>query len=90
MIGLSYILKISDITERDLSKNLNIRQQNIDLWINDKTRKIPKKWLSQLSKIFNMDIEYFQKELTELDKLKLQKLRLVEDCNKLGLKLEEV
>lgn len=90
MIGLEYICKINDIQFKELAEDLGIRKQNINLWIKGWSRNIPKKYLPQLSKIFNTEIEYFQKELTEIDKLKLQKLKLIDDCNKVGLKLEEL
>lgn len=90
MIGLSYILKIHDVSQKDIARILNIRKQNIGLWITDITRKIPEKHLPILSDIFNISPEYFQKELSDIDKLKLQKIKLISECNKLGLKLEEL
>lgn len=89
MIGLKYILKLYNATQQELADKLQFKRQNIDAWFQGK-RNIPKKHLLQLSELFNVPEEYFQKELTELDKLKLQKLKLINDCNKLGLKLEEI
>ena len=33
MIGLEYILKVSDIQQKDLAEELGIKKQNINLWI---------------------------------------------------------
>ncbi|NRU52466.1 helix-turn-helix transcriptional regulator [Clostridium beijerinckii] len=90
MIGLEYICKINDKQYNDLAEELGIAKQNINLWIKGRSRNIPKKYLPQLTELFNVPNDYFQKELTELDKLKLQKLKLIDDCNKFGLKLDEL
>lgn len=76
MIGLDYILKLYNITQQELADKLGIKQQNIDLWIRDKNRKIPKKHLPKLVEIFNIPEKYFQKELTDIDKLIIQKGKL--------------
>lgn len=75
MIGLEYILKLYDMKQQELSDNLEIKQQNIDSWIKGK-RKIPRKHLPKLSKIFKLPEEYFQKELTDIDTLIIQKEKL--------------
>lgn len=89
MIGLEYIIKMNNATFKSVGDLLNIRKQNAQLWCSY-DRKIPKKYLPILSEEFKIPIEYFQKELTEIDKLKLQKIKLIDDCNRLGLKLEEL
>jgi transcriptional regulator with XRE-family HTH domain len=89
MIGLEYILKLFEITQQYLADKLEIKRQNIDSWIRGK-RNIPKKYLPTLSEIFNIPVEYLQKEIDDIDKLRLQKIKLMNDCNKLGLKLEEI
>lgn len=75
MIGLEYILALYDMPHTDLAKKLNISRQNINQWIKGKN-KIPKKHLPSLSKIFNIPEEYFQKELNDIDKLKIQKKKI--------------
>jgi hypothetical protein len=89
MIGLEYIIKINNTTFKSVGDLLNIRKQNAQLWCSN-DRKIPKKYLPILSQEFEIPIEYLQKELTDIDKLKLQKIKLVNQCNKLNLKLEEL
>lgn len=73
---LEYVLKLYDITQQELSNQLGIKQQNIDLWIRDKNRKIPKKHLPKLAEIFNIPSEYFQNELSYQDKEKIQMMKL--------------
>jgi len=89
MIGLEYIMKMNNTTFNFVEELLNIKRQNAQSWCS-KDRKIPKKYLLILSQEFEIPIEYFQKELNEVDKLKLQKIKLLNECDKLGLKLEEI
>ena len=65
MIGLEYILRISNVKQKDLAEELGINKQNITLWLKEK-QNIPNKYLSALSEKFNLPIEWFQKEVTEL------------------------
>lgn len=62
----------------ELARRLGIKKQNINLWIKGK-QKIPKKHLPVLEKIFGLDASYFTKELTEIDKLEIQKEKLKQD-----------
>lgn len=62
----------------ELARRLGIKKQNINLWIKGK-QKIPKKHLTVLEKIFGLDASYFTKELTEIDKLEIQKEKLKQD-----------
>ncbi|MBM7869249.1 plasmid maintenance system antidote protein VapI [Clostridium pascui] len=75
MIGLEYILSLYNMPHTKLAEELGIARQNINLWIKGKG-KIPKKYLPKLSEMFNIAEEYFQKELNEIDKLKIQKLKI--------------
>ncbi len=81
MNGLEYVLKLYDVTQQELADKLGIKQQNIDLWIRDKSRKIPKKWLPKLAEIFNIPEKYFQKDLTLQDKEKIQMMKLFKTNN---------
>lgn len=78
MIGLEYVLKLFNMTQQELANKLEIKQQNIDAWIKGK-RNIPNKHLPKLVEIFNIPVEYFQKELTDIDKLIIQKEKLKEE-----------
>ncbi|MFS0882213.1 transcriptional regulator [Metabacillus niabensis] len=78
MIGLEYILSIFNMQHIDLAEKLGIKKQNINLWIKRK-QNIPKKYLPILSDLFGIDEEYFIKELTEVEKLEIQKEKLKQD-----------
>lgn len=62
----------------ELADKLGIKKQNINLWIKGK-QKISKKYLPVLEELFNINQEYFNKELTEIDKLEIQKEKLKKD-----------
>jgi len=76
--GLEYILNLYQMQHVELARRLGIKKQNINLWIKGK-QKIPKKHLPVLEKIFGLDASYFTKELTEIDKLEIQKEKLKQD-----------
>lgn len=76
MNGLEYVLKLYDITQQELADKLGIKQQNIDLWIRDKNRKIPKKHLPKLENIFKQPEEVFQKELTDVEQIVIQQRKI--------------
>ena len=78
MIGLEYILSLYNMQHIELAEKLGIKKQNINLWIKGK-QKISKKYLPVLEELFNINQEYFNKELTELDKLEIQKEKLKKD-----------
>lgn len=71
MIGLEEILKVNGISVADLAKDLGIARGNIYNWLNSK-RKIPQATLEKLSERFNVPKEYFSKELTEVERLKVK------------------
>lgn len=62
----------------DLADKLGIKKQNINLWIKRK-QNIPKKYLPILTDLFGVEEEYFIKELTEVEKLEIQKEKLKQD-----------
>lgn len=76
MNGLEYVLKLYDITQQELADKLGIKQQNIDLWIRDKSRKIPKKHIPKLLEILKLPEEYFQKELSDIDQIEIQQKKI--------------
>lgn len=72
MIGLEFIYTEFGMPQKILAEKLKILPTNITNWVSG-TREIPKKTLPKLSEIFNnIPIEYFQKELTHADKLKIK------------------
>jgi plasmid maintenance system antidote protein VapI len=78
MIGLEYILNLYDMQHQTIAEKLGIKKQNINLWVKEK-QSIPKKYLPVLSSMFGIVEEYFQKELTEVERLILQKEKLQKD-----------
>lgn len=80
MIGLEYILSLYNMQHIELADKLGIRKQNINLWIKGK-QNISKKYLPVLEELFNINQEYFNKELTEIEKLEIQKEKLKKDLN---------
>lgn len=78
MIGLEYILALYNIQHVELAEKLEIKKQNINLWVKKK-QKIPKKYLPILEEIFGLDQKYFSKELSEIEKLEIQKEKLKKD-----------
>ncbi|MED0686127.1 helix-turn-helix transcriptional regulator [Anoxybacillus ayderensis] len=88
MIGLEYILELYGMQQIELAEKLGIKKQNINLWIKRK-QKISKKHLPALEQIFGIDAKYFSKELTDLDKLEIQKEKLKRDLQPIITKYEE-
>lgn len=78
MIGLEYILKLSNIQHSDLAKELGIKKQNINMWIKCK-QNIPIKHIPKLVLIFSIEGKYYQKELTDTDKIDIQIQKLSND-----------
>lgn len=78
MIGLEYILNLHNMQHMELAERLGIRKQNINLWIKGK-QNVPKKYLPTLKEIFGVEEEYFIKELTDVEKLEIQKEKLKQD-----------
>lgn len=72
----------------ELAERLGIKKQNINLWIKRK-QNISKKHLPTLESIFGIDAKYFSKELTDLDKLEIQKEKLKQDLHPVIMKHEE-
>jgi transcriptional regulator with XRE-family HTH domain len=62
----------------ELAEKLGIKKQNINLWIKGR-QKVPRKYLPVLAELFGLDVNYFLKDLTEIDKLEIQKEKLKRD-----------
>lgn len=75
LIGLEYILGLYNMQQLELADRLGIKKQNINLWIKGK-QNIPKKYLPVLAKLFHASGAYFSKELTDVEKLEIQKEKL--------------
>lgn len=78
MIGFEYVCNLFNEKYINIAIELGIAKQTISSWTSGK-RKIPKKYISILSEKFNIPKEYFQKEINDLDKIKIQKIKLDND-----------
>ena len=72
MLGLEYIRKLYGDTTIILADKLGITNALISQWENGK-KPIPEKRLDELSNIYNVSGEYFSKELTSLEQVKIKK-----------------
>ncbi|MGL5718791.1 helix-turn-helix domain-containing protein [Cetobacterium sp.] len=88
MNGLNFILNLYDMQYIQLAEILGINKQNITMWVKGK-QKIPKKYLPTLEEIFNIDRAYFAKELSEIEKLEIQKEKLKQDLKPIISKKEQ-
>lgn len=88
MIGLEYILNLYNMQHVDLAEKLGIRKQNINMWIKGK-QNIPKKYLPILEELFELDQRYFHKQITEIEKLEIQKEKLKRDLKPVIEKQEQ-
>lgn len=88
IIGLEYILTLYEMQHIDLAESLGIKKQNINMWIKEKQR-IPKKYLPILKDIFNINEEYFNKNIDDIDRLEIQKEKLKKDLNPIVEKQEQ-
>lgn len=71
MLGLEYIRTIFGDTTVTLAEKLGISNVNISQWENGK-KPIPEKRLEELHSLYNIPENYFSKELTPLEQLKVK------------------
>ncbi|MBW4085829.1 helix-turn-helix transcriptional regulator [Paenibacillus sp. S150] len=71
MIGLEYIVKLYNGTYKKLAEKLEITPSTVTDWLS-KRRPIPKAKLEALSKLFHLEAEYFQKELSKIEEIELR------------------
>jgi transcriptional regulator with XRE-family HTH domain len=88
LIGLEFILNLFTIQHIELAEKLGIKKQNINMWVKGR-QSIPKKYLPVLEELFGIDQFYFGHELTEIDKLELQKEKLKRDLKPVVNKYEQ-
>ncbi|MGL6184766.1 MAG: helix-turn-helix domain-containing protein [Clostridium chrysemydis] len=84
MIGITYLCDINNMSYADLARELGISRQTIAAWVSGR-RKVSEKHYEKLKEIFKVNEMYFKKQLTELDKLQLQKMKLEYDTLKVNL-----
>ncbi|KEJ01822.1 helix-turn-helix domain-containing protein [Clostridium botulinum] len=88
MIGLEYILGLYNMPHIELAEKLSIKKQNINMWVKKK-QKIPEKYLPILEELFGLDKKYFTKDLSEIEKLEIQKEKLKKDLKPIIKKHEQ-
>lgn len=72
MIGLTYIMQLENISGKKLAEKLGVSQPTLSQW-EKKVRPIPEARLNTLSELFPAyGKDYFQKDLEEIDKQKLE------------------
>lgn len=71
MIGLEYIVKLYNGTYKKLAEKLDITPSTVTDWLS-RRRPIPKAKLEALSKLFKLEAEYFQKELSKIEEIELR------------------
>ena len=68
--GFNFVVEASNISQREIAKELGIRPQNLNLWLKGK-QPISKKHIPKLEKILGVSHEYFNKELTLDEKVEI-------------------
>lgn len=71
IIGLEYIVKLYNGTYKELAEKLEITPSTVTDQLS-KRRPIPNSKLEALSRLFKLEVEYFQKELTKIEEIELQ------------------
>jgi len=88
LIGLEYILNLFNLQHIELAEKLCIKKQNINMWLK-RRQSIPKKYLPVLEELFSIENSYFERELTEIDQLEIQKEKLKRDLKPIIKKYEQ-
>lgn len=90
--GLRFICNLHDISLRGLADKLGITNQQVNDWVSGR-RKIPQNHLNVLEEIFGVQSIYFTKELDDIDKIRIQEIKLRRDKErrfKLNKKLKTI
>lgn len=80
LIGLEYILSLYNMSQVELAERLGIKKQNITLWFKGR-QPVSKKYLPVLEELFHLPMEYYAREITEIEKLEIQKEKLKKELN---------
>ncbi|NRT90207.1 helix-turn-helix domain-containing protein [Clostridium beijerinckii] len=89
MIGLEYICQCYGKSYNSIAEELGISRQSINGWLKG-TRLIPTKHLPKLAEIFSLPEEYFQKELSELEKEEVKGMQITFEVGKIVDLLMEI
>jgi len=72
MIGLEYIAKNFQMEFKIIAERLEISPKTVNDWVKGR-KKIPIKRLKQLAGVFDLKEDYFQKELSRVEEIEVQK-----------------
>ncbi len=73
--GLEYIAFLYNVSFTEIANRVGVSKQTVNSWVKGR-RPIADKHLPKLSEMFdNIPKEYFEKELSEIDKLKIQRIK---------------
>jgi len=76
--GLAYIRQLYNLSLHEFAEKVGVSNQLVSMWERG-IKPIAEKRVAQMSEIFIIPTEYFQKELTEADKLEIQSIKLKND-----------
>lgn len=88
-LGLVYICGLFNMKNTVLADELGVSKQLLSMWFRQK-RIMDNKYIPKLVEIFNIPANYFMKHLAVVDMLKIQKIKLINDCKKLNIRLEDL
>jgi len=74
MFGAEYILNLFNSNPNQIAEEFQLRRQSVYEWF--KKKRIPPKRIKQLSEKFGIPEEYFCKDLTRSDELRIQAIKL--------------
>lgn len=77
MLGIKYLRMLNELSLQKVADKIGVSKQTASKWENGKV--IPSKRLQQLSELFDIQKEYLQKELNEIDKVEIQKIKVRND-----------
>lgn len=80
MLGLKYLRTLKQLSLQDVADKMGVAVQTVGKW--EKSRIIPPARVKQLANIFNVNEKYILEELSEIDKLEVQKIRLDNELKK--------
>jgi len=72
MIGLEYIAKNFQMEFKTIAERVGVSPKTVNDWVKGR-KKIPVKRLKQLVDIFDLKEDYFQKELSRVEEIEVQK-----------------
>ncbi|MDQ0149202.1 helix-turn-helix domain-containing protein [Eubacterium multiforme] len=88
MIGIEYLCKLNDLNFVKLGEECGVTRQVVNSWVKGRS-KVSEKHKEKLEKLFNVPFIYFNKELNDIDKIELQKMKIEREIKKVSYKDEK-